>query len=307
MGVSGTGLTTPLQPKPGAEDTRTTSLPYVELPSNNIRLYSMDCLTGMRKLISDNSVSVVVTSPPYNIGVEYRSYNDNRPREDYLNWIEEIGKEINRVLENNGSLFLNVGGKPHEPWLAWDVANRLRPHLELQNVIHWVKSIAISKVDAGRHSPIQGDVAVGHFKPISSPRFINDCHEYIFHFTSSGRTSLDRLAIGVPYQDKSNIGRWKSAQRDLRCRGNTWFIPYKTIRDRIRQRPHPSTFPEKLPEMCIKLHGQKSVNLVLDPFLGIGTTAIASLKLGLPCLGFEIDHNYLDVARDRLTELTTIK
>ena len=50
----------------------------------------------------------------------------------------------------------------------------------------------------------------GHFKPINSPRFLNDCHEYVFHFTKSGRVELNRLALGVPYQDKSNIARWSS-------------------------------------------------------------------------------------------------
>ena len=70
----------------------------------------------------------------------------------------------------------------------------------------------------------------GHFKPINSPRFLNDCHEYIFHFTPRGRTIIDRLALGVPYADKSNIARWSHTRgRDRRCRGNTWFIPYETI------------------------------------------------------------------------------
>jgi len=105
----------------------------------------------------------------------------------------------------------------------------------------------------------------------------------------------------VPYRDKGNIGRWKVAQQDLRCRGNTWFIPYRTIRDRTSQRPHPSTFPVKLPEMCIKLHGAERVRRVLDPFVGLGSTAIAAQRLGLPCVGFDLDQYYLDIARRQLT------
>jgi len=254
----------------------------------------------MRGLLADGSVSVVVTSPPYNIGVRYNAYDDTRPREEYLGWMEEVGKEIHRVLEEEGSFFLNVGNKPGDQWIAWDVANRLRQYLVLQNVIHWIKSIAIPKEDVGDYPAIQGDIAVGHYKPITSQRFLHDCHEFIFHFTKSGKVQLDRLAIGVPYQDKSNIGRWKAAKEDLRCRGNTWFIPYRTIRDRAKQRPHPSTFPEQLPEMCIKLHGLQRTRLVLDPFMGLGTTAVAALHLGLPCIGFEIDQSYLDIARTRL-------
>ena len=101
----------------------------------------------------------------------------------------------------------------------------------LQNTIHWIKSIAIRKEDVGRYPGVSGNVSVGHYKPINSARYINDCHEYIFHLTKNGRVALDRLAVGVEYQDKSNIARFGSANRsDSRCRGNTWFVPYKTIK-----------------------------------------------------------------------------
>lgn len=144
------------------------------------------------------------------------------------------------------------------------------------------------------------DIAVGHYKPIGGSRFLHDCHEYIFHFTKSGKVPLDRLAVGVPYQDKTNIGRWHSAKRDKRCRGNTWFVPYKTIRDRDNQRPHPSSFPVALPEMCIKLHGVSKAKLVLDPFAGIGSTALACLSIGVSFVGFDIDKQYLEIASKRV-------
>jgi hypothetical protein len=79
----------------------------------------------------------------------------------------------------------------------------------------------------------------GHYKPITSRRFVHDCHEFIFHLTKRGDVLLDRLALGVPYADKSNIARWgHTAGRDLHCRGNTWFIPYRTVleTDLTRQR-----------------------------------------------------------------------
>jgi len=275
--------------------------PYVFLTEPEVRLYRGDCIAGIRRIVEPSSVSVVVTSPPYNIGVRYHSYEDAKPPEKYLDWIEEVAVEVKRVLEPEGSFFLNVGGRPGNPWIPWDVANRLRAHFALQNVIHWVKSIAIDKREAGTPGGQAGDIAVGHYKPITSPRFVHDCHEYIFHFTVTGSVALDRLAIGVPYQDKSNIGRWKNARRDLRCRGNTWFIPYKTIRDRSSQRPHPSTFPALLPEMCIRLHGLPKTKLVLDPFVGLGSTAVAARSLGVPSVGFDLDQYYLDVARSRLS------
>ena len=68
----------------------------------------------------------------------------------------------------------------------------------LQNVIHWIKSIAIDEKSVGHDSNISGDIAVGHYKPITSPRFLHDCQEYIFHFTRTGDVRLDRLAVGIP-------------------------------------------------------------------------------------------------------------
>jgi site-specific DNA-methyltransferase (adenine-specific) len=274
--------------------------PYFEL--NGIRLYKEDCLGGMERLLQPGSVDVVVTSPPYNIGIRYSEYEDTRPRHDYLEWMEEVGIAIRRVLSDKGSFFLNVGGTLKDPWVPFDIAERMRKIFTLQNTIHWIKSIAIPKKDAGRYPNIIGDIAVGHYKPIGGKRFINDAHEYIFQFTKSGDVELDRLGVGVPYQDKSNIGRWKKAKKDLRDRGNTWFIPYETIWDRETQRPHPSTFPIALPEMCIRTHGLERTRLVLDPFMGIGTTAMASLRVQKPCVGFEIDEKYLKVAGDRITE-----
>jgi site-specific DNA-methyltransferase (adenine-specific) len=259
--------------------------------------YLKDCITGLNENVKEKSVDVVVTSPPYNIGIGYSSYNDALPREKYLAWMEEVGVAIKKALADDGSFFLNIGNKPKDQWIAWDVASVLRRHFVLQNVIHWVKSIAISKADVGNYPNIAGDIAVGHFKPIVSERFLNDCHEYIFHFTKTGGAHLDKLAVGIPYQDKTNIGRWKAAKEDRRDRGNTWFIPYETIQNKS-ERPHPATFPVKLPEMCVKVHG--GARLVVDPFTGIGSTAVAAMRLGIPFVGFEIDREYLDAAIARL-------
>jgi site-specific DNA-methyltransferase (adenine-specific) len=236
--------------------------------------------------------SIIVTSPPYNLGVGYRTYNDQLPREEYLQWTNRWIAAAAGVLAAEGSLFLNVGHKPTDPWVAMDVAQAARRHLHLQNLIHWVKSISID----------DRSVAAGHYKPINSDRFLNDCHEFIFHLTPAGRTKLDRLAIGVPYQDKSNVARWQSARHDLRCRGNAWFIPYETIQSRDKDRPHPATFPPRLPEMCVKLHGLSRTRLVLDPFVGLGSTAVACARLGTSFVGIDLDNEYLDEAVARTAE-----
>lgn len=278
--------------------------PYRVLQKNNCTatFYLKDCITGLKENVKDKSADVVVTSPPYNIGTSYSSYKDELPHEKYLTWIEKVGIAIRQALTDDGSFFLNIGSKPKDPWVAWDVAYVLRKYFVLQNVIHWVKSIAISKAQVGSYPNISGDIAVGHFKPIVSKRFLNDCHEYVFHFTKYGDVHLDKLAAGVSYQDKTNIERWKAANKeDRRDRGNIWFIPYQTIQSRSKQRPHPATFPVELPDMCIRLHG--TAKLVIDPFIGIGSTAVAATHRGISFVGFEIDKEYLDAAIDRITHL----
>jgi site-specific DNA-methyltransferase (adenine-specific) len=261
-------------------------------------IHLCDCIEGIRAL-PDASVDIIVTSPPYNIGKPYSSHNDTMPRADYLSWMGRLAAESQRVLKEDGSFFLNVGGKPSDPWIPFDVITRFREQYELQNVIHWVKSVAIEKADVGRYEGITKDVAVGHYQPVNSRRYLSQCHEHLFHFTKNGGVCLDKLAVGVKYQDKSNIGRWKQADRDLRDRGNVWFIPYRTIRT---SRPHPASFPEKLPEMCIRLHGFDESTVVCDPFMGIGSTALAAIALGTRFLGYEIDPGYRECANDRIRE-----
>lgn len=243
---------------------------------------------------------LVVTSPPYNLGIAYQSFQDTASRGDFLRWCLEWAGEVKRVLADDGSFFLNVGAAPANPHLPHQLVLALtdgeNPLFVLQNTFHWVKSITIETTG-------HEQISAGHFKPINSKRFVNDCHEYVFHLTKSGNIALDRRAAGVPYADKSNIARWgHTGGADLRCRGNTWFIPYETIQSRDKERPHPATFPVALVEQCIRIHGKGEATRLLDPFLGIGSSAIAAMRQGIldQFTGIEIDPHYLEIARERL-------
>ncbi|HET7619323.1 MAG TPA: site-specific DNA-methyltransferase [Vicinamibacterales bacterium] len=275
--------------------------PYFQttLGGASIRFYLGDCVELLNAW-APGTISAIVTSPPYNLGIRYRTYDDSVPRARYLEWTNVWIEAAARALSPAGSLFLNLGAKPTDPWTALDVAQTARRHLQLQNTIHWIKSIAIDRESAGAAAALDRDLAVGHYKPINSERFLNDCHEFVFHFSPQGRTPLDRRAIGVPYQDASNIGRWKAAAANVRCRGNTWFIPYDTIQSREDDRPHPATFPPRLPEYCLRLHGLSRVDVVMDPFLGLGSTAVACARLGVDFVGIEMDEGYLREAVDRV-------
>ena len=177
--------------------------------------YLQDCLIGMLETIEENSIDIVVTSPPYNIGKDYGNNRDNLSRKGYLTWIDAIFKGIKRVLKEDESFFLNIGNTPIEQWISHDVSSVARSYFSMQNRIIWIKSISIKKSDVGKsNSTVLSDFSAGHFKPVNSSRFLSSCYEDIFHFTNNGNVKLDKDAIGVPYQDKSNIGRYGS--KDIR-------------------------------------------------------------------------------------------
>lgn len=251
------------------------------------KIYNEDCLRGMKTRLKSNSIDIIITSPPYNIGIKYNSYKDNKKFEEYLEWMNKFAQESCRVLKENGSFFFNIGDKPSDDLRSFNVANRILKYFKLQNSIHWIKSLAAPD----RY------VNIGHYKPINGKRYLSNCHEYIFHFTKKGDVNINKLAIGVPYGDKSNIGRY--SKQDIRDRGNTWFIPYETVQE---EKTHPAAFPTRLPEMCIKLHGFNKNTVVLDPFMGSGSTAIAARNLGHNFIGFEIDRKYIKICKEQLSQ-----
>ena len=207
-------------------------------------------------------------------------------------------------MKDNGSFFLNIGNIPSNQWITIDVANIMRKYFVLQNKVIWTKSISIKKSDIIKKissSNIPEIVSIGHYQPVRSQKYLNNCFEEIFHFTHSGNVELNKLAndFAVPYQDKSNIGRY--SELDKRDRGNVWFIPYETIQSKD-ERCHPALFPIKLPYYCIKLHGYDQNTIVYDPFMGIGTTAAACIDVGVNYLGTEINREYIQIAESILNE-----
>jgi len=277
-----------------------------------------------------NSIDICVTSPPYNLNIGYNVYDDNKSREEYLEWIDKFCISLKRCLKDDGHFWFNVGYSNLDPWVGMDVAQIVRKHFVLQNNFVWVKSISIN------------DITTGHFKPINSERFSNPTWEHLFHFTKTGDIACDKLSIGVPYMHDSNIDKtsrlkgkivqkmgfknqkeFKSNATDeqkiifdielrlrlekrkkpsnKRCKGNTWFIPYETVSDKKLQKGnHPAIFPTKLVEDCISFSGIKK-GILIDPFMGSGTSAIAALKHNLSYIGYDIDSNYIDFANNRIS------
>lgn len=253
------------------------------------RLKLGNCVVQMNNLPAA-SVDVVVTSPPYNLSLAYNVYDDKLDEPDYLNWFDLVAVGIKRLMKPSGSFFLNIAGSNSRPYLPFEVMIRLRQGgFFLQNHITWIKSIGMETESRG------------HFKPVGGKRFMHHNHEHIFHLTLTNEVELDRLSIGLPFQDKTNITR-RGHARDLRCRGNTWFIPYSTVKSKAQKYNHPGTFPIELPLWCIYLHGGKDLT-VLDPFVGTGTTLVAAQMAEARGIGIDIDPAYIETARDRIMQM----
>jgi len=259
--------------------------------NKNSKLYCGNCIDVMKKFKKE-SVNVIVTSPPYNLNIKYSQYKDNLKREGYLDWLKDVFKQCCRILSEDGSFFLNMGNSSKDPWIDIDVMLIARELFNIQNRIIWVKSISIDYKAESSH---------GHFTPLSGDRYLNKTNELIFHFVKKD-VKIDRLADGVVYSHPSNFTRWKTQKKEVkmtRCRGNSWFIDYKTQKKEDKCN-HPAIFPLQIPLQCIKLHGVDKNPIVLDPFVGIGATVLAGKILGLKSIGIDIDENYLNCAINKL-------
>ena len=200
-----------------------------------------------------------------------------------------------------GSLFLNVGAKPTDPWTALDVAQAARPHLQLQNTIHWIKSIAIDRDAAGAGAGLTSDLNVGHYKPINSDRFVNDCHEFIFHFTP-GRAHAAR----PPRHRREVPGRVErrplARRRPATCAAaaTPGSSPTRPSRTATRTAPTPRRSRRECRSTASSCTGCRARSVLMDPFLGLGSSALAAAQLGVDFVGVELDRHYLDEAIARV-------
>lgn len=224
-----------------------------------------DNLVKMREL-PDESVDLCVTSPPYK---ERDGYNPI--------FVSAVCAQVYRLLKPNSLFFLNFGHLAADKFRPFAVCLlAMNRGFHLNDTIIWVKN---------------------HYKPIQGKRRVNNLTEFIFVLYKGKMPNLNRLALGVPYKDKTNANRFAKG-RDLKCGGNVWYIPYETI-TKSEDKLHKDRYPVELPERCIKLCGYP-VNVVLDPYFGSGTTGVAAEKLGKSYIGIERDSDVFDTAFERL-------
>jgi site-specific DNA-methyltransferase (adenine-specific) len=256
--------------------------------------------------IEDGAVSCIVTSPPYNIDMPYKGYDDYLPIDKYYEMLCDVFMECYRVSKLDAVMFVNFGLPRLDPMLPWNVARVIHNHgwwvedeggdgclcagWQLQQTIAWVKSISIDLGD---------DVlSMGHYRP-KKGGLLSDTWEPVFLFAKDRQfVDLNRLAIGVPYADKSNVERW-DIEEDKRCRGSAWFIPYETTQ---ASREHPAPFPVDLAGKAILL-GSNEGDTVLDPFMGSGTTLLAAKSHGRIGIGYDVDPSNEALVVDSMSKI----
>ncbi|MCD4783536.1 MAG: site-specific DNA-methyltransferase [Candidatus Eremiobacteraeota bacterium] len=253
--------------------------------SNNLlnNISCGDCLKLLRNLPNE-SVDLIVSSPPYNIG---KVENDRKPIESYLNWQKNILAECHRTLKSKGSIFWQVGtyvdnNKYHIPL---DI--RFFPILESlgmipRNRIVWIRPHGV------------------HAKLKFSGRY-----ETILWFTKTMNYNFFLDPIKVP-QKYSNKKYWKGEKKgELSCDplgknpGDIWA--FRNVRHNHEEDTvHPAQFPEDLVRriiLCTTVPG----DIVLDPFMGVGTTAVVAKRLNRFYCGAEINEEYVSIANQRIS------
>lgn len=223
--------------------------------------------------LPDNSVAFMVTSPPYNVGKEYDLDLSLR---DYLDFLERVLEETRRVLAPGGRIAFNVanlGRKPYIPLNAHVATMAERLGLFMRGEIIWVKGKGAS-----------GSCAWGSWMSACNPS-LRDLHEYILIFS---KDRFDR-----PVKGTSTISR----DEFMAATTSVWHIPPESA----RRVGHPAPFPVALVERLIHLYTFDG-DVVLDPFMGSGSTAVAAIRTGRHYVGYEIDPNYVAVCNDRICE-----
>jgi site-specific DNA-methyltransferase (adenine-specific) len=240
------------------------------------KIYNMDCIEGLKQL-TDKTIDCIVTSPPYWKGFEYEAYFNSYKQ--YLDWCKEWLKESKRVLKPNGTFYLNVINDSEITIRAFEIMEIATREImfKLHDTIIWYRY---------------------NQQPANTMRQLTNQCEYIFMLRhTSANTELNKIAA---YEKNPHIFKTKNV-------GNVWEIPFNSGsrkvqgfgRKETKSKWGHSGFPVELPETCILLSTNEQ-DIVLDMFMGSGTTGEAAKNNNRNFIGFELSKEYCDIANQRI-------
>lgn len=232
--------------------------------------------------LPDESVHMVITSPPYNCDVPYGVYNDSQDFNDYLSMLSRVWTECDRVLAPGGRICVNVaqgiGRKPYQPLGAY-ITLQIEQYFNLRGVITWQKGYTANST------------AWGSWRSPVDPSLRDTC-ELIVVANKQGSLVVDTLI-----QDGNRkVSPWLDRDTFMELTLDHWFVQPETSRS-----AHPAPFPVDIPTRLAKLYAFPGAT-VLDPFAGSGSTGLACKQLGINCHLYDIDTEYCNVMKNRLSQ-----
>src|SRR5215469_2622232 len=262
---------------------------YKELENNNIvsdeinpfpteylnTIITASC-THMKE-IPDNSLHLMITSPPYNVSKEY---DDDLSLKEYLDLLKSAFSETYRVLVNGGRACVNVanlGRKPYIPLSDYISKMMIEIGFNMRGEIIWNKAASASP-----------STAWGSWQSAANP-ILRDIHEYILIFSKG---SYRRERTKEETLEKQNT---ITKEQFMEWTKSIWTMNAESAR-RIG---HPAPFPEELPNRLIQLYSFKN-DIILDPFIGSGTTAVVAIKTKRNYIGYDINEEYIKLANNRI-------
>jgi site-specific DNA-methyltransferase (adenine-specific) len=223
--------------------------------------------------LPDDCVHLVVTSPPYNAGKEY---DEDLTLQEYLASLDQVWVEVMRVLVPGGRVCVNVanlGRRPYIPLHAWIIDRMLRLGFLMRGEIIWNKAASASP-----------STAWGSWKSATNPT-LRDVHEYILVFSKAAYKRHNPLRKANTISNEEFLEYTKSV----------WTFAAESA----TKIGHPAPFPLELPHRLIQLYSFEG-DVVLDPFMGSGQTAIAAVRAGRHYVGYELNPEYVSLANNRL-------
>ncbi|MHA1661263.1 MAG: DNA-methyltransferase [Promethearchaeota archaeon] len=226
-------------------------------------------------LIPDNSVHLTITSPPYNVA---KQYDDDLTLSEYLNLLKAVFQETWRVLVPGGRVAINIANIGRKPYIPL--------HVYIIEIMHEIGFYMRGEIIWNKGASAGVSCAWGSFASASSP-CLRDVHEYILIFSKL----INKLEKGSKEDtiNKDDFIEWTKS---------IWTFPAISA----KKIGHPAPFPEELPRRLIEFYSYKG-DVILDPFMGSGTTAIAALKSRRYFIGYEILEEYINLANKRIKEV----
>ncbi len=250
---------------------------FTENPISPNKINKIFCKSSEKMTeIPDNSVHLMVTSPPYNVG---KLYDKEMSLEEYRAFLNKIWKEVHRVLVPGGKACINVanlGRKPYLPLHSFIIEDMLKLGFLMRGEVIWTKGAAATS-----------SIAWGSYMSAKNP-VLRDGHEYILIF------SKETFTRGI----KSNMKSTITKEEFIEYTKSIWSFNAEYA-SRVG---HPAPFPIELPSRCIKLYTFED-EIILDPFMGSGTSAVAALMLNRNFVGYDVSEDYVKIAERRINEV----